>query len=310
MPRPPRARRSCHVVPATSARMLAKAADLAADEVILDLEDSVAEAHKGAAPREAVAAALAGGLRARTRAVRVNPVDTPHHHRDVVAVVEAAGAHLDVVVLPKVADPGHVTFADHLLTALETELGLPAGAIGLEAQIETARGLLAADAIAAACPARMEALVVGPGDMAADLGMPHTSIGAPMPGYPGDGWHHVLVSVLVAARAHGLQAVDGPWARIRDDAGLRESAGRSRALGYDGKWSIHPDQIPVLEELYGVPAGDLAHARRVLEAHAAAAGAGAGAASLDDEMIDEATRAMAARLVARAALCGDAHPRT
>jgi citrate lyase subunit beta / citryl-CoA lyase len=256
---------------------------------------------KDAGARDAVAAALAGGLAAGTRAVRVNAVDTPHHHRDVVAVVEAAGAHLDVIVLPKVDDPSHVTFADHLLTALEAELGLPAQGIGLEAQIETARGLAAVGAIAAACPARLEALVVGPGDMAADLGMPHTTIGAPVPGYPGDGWHHVLMSVLVAARAHGLQAVDGPWAGIRDEAGLRASAGRSRALGYDGKWSIHPDQVPVLDEVYGVPAEDLERAWRVLAAHAEAARHGTGAATLDGEMIDEATRAMAARLVARAA---------
>lgn len=281
--------------------MLAKAAGLAADEVILDLEDSVAVGRKDAGARDAVAAALAGGLAAGTRAVRVNAVDTPHHHRDVVAVVEAAGAHLDVIVLPKVDDPSHVTFADHLLTALEAELGLPAQGIGLEAQIETARGLAAVGAIAAACPARLEALVVGPGDMAADLGMPHTTIGAPVPGYPGDGWHHVLMSVLVAARAHGLQAVDGPWAGIRDEAGLRASAGRSRALGYDGKWSIHPDQVPVLDEVYGVPAEDLERAWRVLAAHAEAARHGTGAATLDGEMIDEATRAMAARLVARAA---------
>ncbi len=280
--------------------MLEKAAGLVADEVILDLEDSVAPGRKGAGSRAAVATALAGGLVARTRAVRVNAVDTPHHHRDVVAVVEAAGPHLDVVVLPKVDDPSHVTFADHLLSALEAELGLPVGGIGLEAQIETARGLSAVQAIAAACPARLEALVVGPGDMAADLGMPHTTIGAPVPGYPGDGWHHVLMAVLVAARANGLQAIDGPWAGIRDEPGLRASAGRSRALGYDGKWSIHPGQVAVLDEVYGVPEEDLARARRVLAAYEAAVREGRGAASIDGEMVDEATRAMAARLVARA----------
>lgn len=300
MARPPRPRRSCHVVPGSSERMLARAASLRADETILDLEDSVAAGRKGADVRAAVAAALRGGLGARTAAVRVNPVDTPHHHRDVVAVVEAAGAALDVVVVPKVDDPGHVTFADHLLSALEAELGLPAGGIGLEAQIESARGLVAVESIAAACPRRLEALVLGPGDLAASLGMPHATIGAPLEGYPGDGWHHALMRVLVAARAHGLQAVDGPYARIRDPEGLRAAAGRSRALGYDGKWSVHPDQIPVLEEVYGVPADDLAWARRVLGALAEAEAAGAGAARLDGEMVDEATRAMAERLVARA----------
>lgn len=286
--------------------MLARAAGLAADEVIIDLEDSVADERKGPEVRAAVAAAVRGGLRARTRAVRVNAVGTPHHHRDVVAVMEAAGTDLDVIVLPKVDDVSHLTFADHLLSALESELGLAAGRIGLEAQIETARGLAGVEAIAAACPGRLEALVIGPGDLAASLGMPHTSIGAPVPGYPGDGWHHALARMLVAARANGLQAIDGPWARIGDAEGLRESAERSRALGYDGKWSIHPEQPPVLDEVYGVPAADLEHARRVLAAHAEAAARGDGAARLDGEMIDEATRAMAARLVARAALSGTA----
>ena len=306
MARPPRARRSCHVVPGTSARMLAKAAGLAADEVILDLEDSVAAGEKGDAPRGAVAAALRAGLRARAAAVRVNAVDTPHCHRDITAVLERAGADLDVIVLPKVDEPGHVTFAAHLLDALEEELGLPAGAIGIEAQIETARGLAAAEAIAASCPARLEALVLGPGDLAASLGMPHAPIGAPVPGYPGDGWHHALGRILVAARAHDLQAVDGPYAVIADTEGLEASAVRSRALGYDGKWSIHPSQIPVLDRVYGVDPADVARARRVLAAHARAAAAGAGAAALDGEMIDDATRRMAERTMERARLTGAA----
>ena len=302
MPRPIRARRSCHVVPGSSARMLEVAAGLPADEVILDLEDSVAPGRKGAGARDAVVAALAGGLAAPTRAVRVNAVDTPHCHRDIVAVVSGARAAVNVVVLPKVDDPGHVTFADHLLTALETELGIPAGHIGLEAQIESARGLVNAEAIAASCPGRLEALVVGPGDLAASLGMPQTTIGAPLPGYPGDGWHGALTRVLVAARAADLQAVDGPYAAIRDPEGLRASAARARALGYDGKWSIHPDQIAPLNEVFGVPPQELERARRVLAAHADALARGSGAADLDGEMIDEATRRMAERLLWRAGI--------
>ncbi|MGE3141534.1 MAG: CoA ester lyase [Thermoleophilia bacterium] len=302
MARPPRARRSCHVVPGTSPRMLAKAAGLAADEVILDLEDSVAEGRKGDDARAAVAAAAAGGLRARTVAVRVNAAGGPHHRGDLEAVLAAAGAAIDVVVLPKVDDPADVVATSALLDALEAAQGLPPGRIGIEAQVESARSLLAAPAIAAAAPDRMEALVVGPGDLASDLGMPHLAIGDPLPGYPGDGWHHVLMTVLVAARAHGLQAVDGPYARLGDEDGLRASSARSAALGYDGKWSIHPSQIPVLDDAYGVSPDDLARARRILDAHAAAAAAGEGAARLDGEMIDEATRAMAAMLVARAAL--------
>jgi len=286
--------------------MLAKAAGIGADEVVLDLEDSVAAGAKGAHVRVAVAAAAAAGLGGATRAVRVNAVDTPHCHRDIVAVLERAGAAIDVVVLPKVDEPAHVTFADHLLSALEEELGLSPRGIGLEAQIETARGLAAVEAIAACCPRRLEALVVGPGDLAASLGMPHTPIGAPVPDYPGDGWNHVLGRVLVAARAEGLQAVDGPYAVIADEEGLVASARRSRGLGYDGKWSIHPRQVAALNEVYGVPADELARAQRVLAAHAAATESGAGAAALEGEMIDEATRAMAQRLVDRARLTGGA----
>lgn len=284
--------------------MLAKAAGLTADEVILDLEDSVAAGAKGAGARGAVVAAVLAGMRASTTAVRVNAVDTPHCHRDLEALVAGAGAAVDVVVLPKVEDPSHVTFTDHLLSALEEETGLPPRGIGLEVQIETARGLSRVEAIASACPQRLEALVFGPGDLAASLGMPHTTIGAPVPGYPGDGWHHVLVSILMAARAHGLQAVDGPYAVIADPDGLASSAARSHALGYDGKWSIHPDQIGVLNGVYGVAGAELERAWRILAAHAEAAAAGSGAASLDGEMIDDATRRMAERVIERARLTG------
>ena len=144
----------------------------------------------------------------------------------------------------------------------------------------------------------------GPGDLAASLGMPHTAIGAAVPGYPGDGWHHVLGRILVAARAAGVQAIDGPYAVIADLDGLAEAAARTRALGFDGKWSIHPSQIALLNAVYGVGAADLDRARRVLEAHAAAAAAGAGAADLDGEMIDEATRRMAETVMERARLTG------
>lgn len=288
--------------------MLAKSATLVADEVILDLEDSVVASAKGADPRDAVAEALLAGGAASTRAVRVNAVDTPDCHRDLVAVVSRAGAALDAVVLPKVEDETHIAFADHLLAALEAELGLPEGRIGLEAQIETARGLVAVERIAAAAPRRMEALILGPGDLAASLGMPHTSIGAPVPDYPGDGWHHPLWAMLAAARAHGLQAIDGPYAGIRDPEGLRASATRSRALGYDGKWAVHPDQVEPLNELYGVSERDLERALAVLAACERAAAQGRGAADLDGEMIDEATRRMAERLVERARQHGMAAP--
>lgn len=304
MARPLRARRSCHVVPGSNPRMLQKAAGLAADEIILDLEDSVAAGAKGDEVRGAVCAALEAGFRSSCVAVRVNAVDTAHCHRDIVAVVSRAGGCIDAIVVPKVDDPSHITFADHLLSALEDELGLPSGGIALEAQIETARGLAGVEAIAATCPRRMEALVFGPGDLAASLGMPQTTIGLPVPGYPGDGWHHALGRILVAARANGLQAIDGPYALVADRDGLAASAARSRALGFDGKWSIHPDQIDALNREYGVRADDLERARRLLAAHETAARAGSGAVSHEGEMIDDATRRMAEQIVERARVTG------
>lgn len=283
--------------------MAEKAAGLDADMVFLDMEDAVAPSEKGPTAREAAVAALrAHRFRAPTVGVRVNPVGTPWCHGDLAHVVAHAGDRIDVILLPKVDDPGQVHFADHLLSGLEAEAGLPPRGIGLEVQIESARALVDADAIAAACPARVEALVLGPGDMAASLGMPQTTIGAPAAGYPGDVWHHILARIVVAASANGLQAIDGPWADLADPAGLRASAARARAIGLDGKWSIHPDQIPVLNEVFGVADDELARARAILAAFAAGTQAGHGAVMHGGEMIDEASRRMAEGVVARARL--------
>jgi citrate lyase subunit beta/citryl-CoA lyase len=284
--------------------MVEKARDIPADLVFLDLEDSVAPAAKADA-RALVAAALGGPpFRAATLAVRVNRVGGPWCHRDLIEGVGAAPGRVDVVILPKVASPGEVAFADHLLAGIEQDAGIAPGAIGLEVQIEDPAGLVAAEALAACCPRRMEALVFGPGDFAAAAGMPTTSIGGEVPGYPGDALHHALSRILVAARAAGLQAVDGPFAGIHDPDGLRASARRARALGYDGKWSVHPAQVPVLNEVFGVAPEDLERARAVLAAVGAAEEQGRGAAVHAGEMIDEATRRMAAQVVERARLAG------
>jgi citrate lyase subunit beta/citryl-CoA lyase len=281
--------------------MLARAAGLAADLLIVDLEDSVAPEVKGDEVRRAAAAALVGGVRARTRAVRVNAVGSPPFLGDLETVVRAGPGAVEVVVVPKVADETHVWAVHHVLGSLEGELGLPPLAIGLEAQIETASGMSRVAAIAAAAPGRLEALVFGPGDYAASLGMPQTTIGAGADGYPGHVFHHALSEMVVAARANGLQAVDGPYARIRDTDGLRRSADLARALGLDGKWSVHPDQVPVLNEIFGVSEDDLARAREILDTQAEGTARRRGASELHGEMIDEATRRMAESLVRRAA---------
>ncbi|MDX6645705.1 MAG: citrate lyase subunit beta / citryl-CoA lyase [Miltoncostaeaceae bacterium] len=285
--------------------MLQRAPTIPADLVFLDLEDSVVADAKGDEARQRVVETLLGArFQAPTVGVRINAVDTRWCLDDLQACVGAAGERIDVVILPKVEDESHVRFADHLLALLERGRGLAVGSIGLEAQIESARGLVNVERIAAACPRRLEALVFGPGDYAASLGMPQLTIGAPIPDYPGDAFHYPLSRIAVAARANGLQAIDGPYAAIRDLDGLRRSAERARALGYDGKWSVHPGQVEPLNAAFGVSQEDFDRARAIVDALAEAAAAGRGAAMVGGEMIDEASRRLAQRVMGRGLLAG------
>jgi len=244
-----RPRRTCLSVPGSSPKMIEKAKTLPADEVFLDLEDAVAPDAKAQA-RTQVAAALAGpGWNGQLRGVRVNDWTTPWTHGDVIDVVSAAGAHLDVIVLPKVTHASHVHALDLLLTQLELTHGLPVGRIGVEAQIEDAKGLSNIGDIAAA--PRVQALVLGPADLMASLNMRTLVVGEQPEGYDvGDAYHHVLMTILVAARAHGVAAIDGPYLKVRAVEAFRRVAGRSAALGYDGKWVLHPDQIAAGNEIF------------------------------------------------------------
>jgi len=272
---PARARRSCLTVPAASERMLAKAPTLAADEVIVDLEDAVAAENKEGA-RELAVEALRRGPLGRTTALRVNGRATPWWEDDLRA---AAEARPDVVVLPKVESPEDVSAAAELL---------PAGT-GLEAQIETARGLAEATRIADAGHG-LEALVFGPADLAASLGVPVLTIGAGVS-------DHALAHVVATARAAGLQAVDGPHARLGDDLGLVLSARRALAHGYDGKWVIHPSQIEPVNRIFTPSPADVERARRILDA-------ARGAARFEGELVDEASRRLAESLLRRCEVLG------
>lgn len=300
----PRLRRSCLAVPGSSEKMLAKAATLPADQIFLDLEDAVAPLEKNDATRQRVVDALRDqDWRATTKVVRVNAVSTPWCFRDLVYVVEGAGDALDCLMLPKVETPADIHFADRLLTQLETELGRTRP-VGLEVQIESPLGLVNVDAIAAASP-RIEALIFGPGDFAASAGMPQLTVGAVDGDYGGDQWHFVLWRILIAARAHGLQAIDGPYAQIRDPKGFREVALRSRSLGFDGKWALHPDQIELCNEIFSPSLEEFDRASRILAAYAEATGdRRLGAVVFEGEMIDEASRKMAEQVVARGAAAG------
>ncbi|WBB77642.1 CoA ester lyase [Micromonospora sp. WMMD882] len=300
-----RPRRSCLAVPGSSVKMLGKAQGLPADQVFLDLEDAVAPLAKADARRNVVAALNEGDWAGKTRAVRVNDLTTGWTYRDVIDVVEGAGPNLDCVVLPKVRDASHVRWLDLTLTQLERALGLPVGRIGIEAQIENAAGLVNVDAIAAA--PRVETLVFGPADFMASINMRSLAVGALIPDYPGDPFHYVLMRILLAARTHDRQAIDGPFLQIRDVDGFRVAARRSAALGFDGKWVLHPGQIEAANEVYAPDQADYDRAEAILDAyghHTSAAGGRVGAVMLGDEMIDEASRKMALVIAAKGRAAG------
>ena len=291
-------------VPASSERFLAKARDVHADEVMLDLEDSVAPGVKEAARDLAVAALAAGGWDGKLVAVRINGATTRWAYRDVIAIVEAAPRAIDSLVLPKVTSVAQVNWLDLLLGQLETAAGVPVGRIGIEAQIEDAAGLAAVDAIAAASP-RLVSLVFGPADFMASVGMRSLTVGGQPAGYDGDAHHYALMRMLVAARAAGLQAIDGPYARIHDTEGLRKAATSAAALGFDGKWVLHPAQVDVVNEVFTPSADDYARAVRILRAYDRATEVDkTGAVMLDDEMIDEASRKMALMVAAKGEAAG------
>lgn len=271
--------------------------------VILDLEDSVAPSAKELAREEVVKALRTYQYRGKVRGLRINAVDSRWCVDDVRRVVEGAGEQLHSVVVPKVEDVDQVHFLHHLLNQLEWKLGLERR-IGLELQIESARGLENAARIAAASP-RTETLVFGPVDFAADMRLPGLRSGDLRRDYPGDFWHYFLVRIVVAARAHGLQAIDGPYVQIRDLEGLREFARRAAMLGYDGKWAIHPTHVDVLNEIFAPTQEDFDKANAIVEAYRRATDEDArGAVTLGDEMIDEASRKLALVAVERGRAAG------
>ena len=276
--------------------MLGKAQGLPADQVFLDLEDSVSPLAKVDARANIVAALTEGDWAGKTRVVRVNDWTTQWTYGDVIAVVEGAGSDLDAVMLPKVQTASQVHALDLLLTQLEKTLGLEVGRIGIEAQIENAKGLVEVDAIAGASP-RVETVIFGPADFMASINMKSLVVGEQPPGYDvGDAYHYILMRILMAARTYDLQAIDGPYLQIKDVDGFRRVAERSAALGYDGKWVLHPGQIDAANEIFAPSQEDYDHAELILDAYdyyTSEAGGKRGAAMIGDEMIDEASRKMA-----------------
>lgn len=295
---PARLNRSQLSVPASSMRFIEKAAASAADVVFLDLEDSVAPDGKAAARANAARAVGAFDWGDKTLSVRVNAWDTVWTWRDVIEVLTGASDRLDLLMLPKVHRPADVHALAALVGQVEADLGR-AKPVGLELIIESAEGLMNVEAIAAASP-RIEALHYGPGDYAASTGARTTAIGEGMAGYPGDPWHYPLSRLLVAARAHGLRVLDGPWSAHADLDGLKIAAARTAALGFDGKWAIHPGQIETLNAVFSPPDAEVEQARRILDAMKQAAADGRGAVTLDGRMIDVASIRQAEALVRKA----------
>ncbi|MDQ3645028.1 MAG: CoA ester lyase [Actinomycetota bacterium] len=280
-----RARRSCLSVPGSSEKMLAKAGGLQADEVVIDLEDSVAAGAKEEA-RELVCRVLAEGRPGSGLvAVRVNALDSPWCRDDVAELVERAGSAVDSLVVPKVERAEDVREIDSLLD----EHG---AVMGIQALVETAAGLLRAGEIATASQ-RLDSLILGYEDMAASLGRPN-------PGEACERWLYAQEAVLVAARAAGLQAIDGPYLAIADEEGLRRWSGHVRDLGYDAKWAIHPSQVPVINDTFTPSEEELERAQAIVASlERAEADGGRGAVELDGAMIDEASRKLAEQVVAR-----------
>jgi citrate lyase subunit beta/citryl-CoA lyase len=297
-------RRSCHAVPGSNEKFLSKAPSLPADMFFLDLEDAVAPLEKESARQKVVSAIRDQEWGDAVLCVRVNAWDTKWTYGDVIEVVANAGTRLDEIMLPKVQSAAQVVAMDLLLTQVEINSGLPAGHIGIEAQIETARGLINVEEICAASP-RLETVVLGPVDFSASMGMPSLAGGLLIADYPGDYFHYVFMKILMAGRANNLQVIDGPYVKVRDPEGFREYARRTQILGYDGKWSLHPDQIETLNEVFSPSQEQFDRAWEVLDAYRQATeGDRKGAVMLGDEMIDEASRKVAVTLVARGERAG------
>jgi citrate lyase subunit beta/citryl-CoA lyase len=287
--------------------MLDKARTLPVDQVFMDIEDAVAPLAKPQARKNIVAALNEGGYEGKIRTVRVNDWTTQWTYSDVIEIVEGAGANLDAIMLPKAQTADQIIALDLLLTQLEKSNGLEVGRIGIEAQIENALGLINVDAIAQASP-RVETIIFGPADFMASINMKSLVVGEQPPGYDtGDAYHYILMRILMAARAYNKQAIDGPYLQIKDVEGFRRVAGRSAALGFDGKWALHPGQIEAANEIYSPDQEDYDHAEMILDAYGyftSASGGAKGAAMLGDEMIDEASRKMALVMAAKGRAAG------
>jgi malyl-CoA/(S)-citramalyl-CoA lyase len=302
---PSRIQRSELAVPATSQQFFEKAAKGPADSIFLDLEDAVAPSRREEGRANAVEALNSVDWGNKTMSVRVNDLNTPWAISDIISVARCP--RIDMILLPKVKTAGDVIFLDRLLTGLELEQPR-ARPLGIEILIETAEGLANVEAIAASSP-RLEGIIFGVGDYSIELENFDTVFGAPNPEYrvagaQGDQWHFALARIANACRAYGLRPIDGPFTNYGDPEAYRDSAMRARALGFEGKWAIHPSQVTIANEIFSPTEAQVAWACNIAKLMKAEAAAGSGAIGLDGVLIDRAHVKLADKIVARAALAG------
>jgi citrate lyase subunit beta/citryl-CoA lyase len=295
-------RRTQLAVPASDEKMMANAAESDADEVFLDLEDSVAPNAKAEARAPLIEAAREHDWSDKVLSYRINGVDTRWWYDDVIEVLAGAGEFVDDIIVPKVPDASELQTVDDLVTQVEANEGLEAGGVGLEPQIEDGEGMHNVHEIAHSTD-RLSCLIFGPGDYAAAMGTPGLDIGQ-FPDYPGHYWHHALSECNAAAKSAGVPCTDGPYADIDDPEGFRTSAERANMLGCDGKWAIHPSQVEIGNEVFAPDPEVAERARRIVDAYAEAMAEGKGAVSVDGQMVDEATNKMARDIVDKAEAAG------
>lgn len=305
--RPERLRRSELSTPGTSTKMIAKAAASEADLAFLDLEDAVAPAQKAAARKNIIEGLNSLDWGRTIRSYRVNGVHTPWCHDDLIEVVSEAGVNIDVIIVPKVKGPRDVWFVDDLLTQLERKLGLEVGRIGIEVLIEEVEALASVEEICGSSD-RLEAVILGVGDLSASQGMRLRHLGVTDGDealrYPGDVWHFARNRMIVAARAAGIDAIDGPYANFANPKGYERSAAWFSVLGGVGKWCIHPSQVEIANRVFAPTPEEVADAQAVVAAVREAEARGEGAANLNGIMIDAATTRVFEVTLARARQCG------
>lgn len=302
-----RIRRTTLATPASSPKMMRKALyELGADEVFFDLEDAVPPDGKEAARGNIVEVLRAGRPVGKTVSIRINAISTDWWFDDLREVIGGVGGSIDCVILPKVEGPEDIKVVEKVLRRLEEKHGI-GRRIGIEALIETAPGLTYCEEIARSS-SRLECLIWGPGDYAADAGIESLTIGDQPAGYPGHIWHYAMFRVNNAAKASGIQAIDGPYAAIDDIAGLERSAKIARQLGFDGKWVVHPSQIEPCNATFTPRADEVERAKMIVGEYERARREGRGVLSIRGEMIDAATYRMASRVLEVARRLGVYHP--